>query len=176
MKAARIHQFGGPEVLTYEDVADPKPRKDHVLVRVKACSLNHLDIWVRKGLPGVNLPHILPFRRHHRAAAGSIAGSCGGAGRSPRHPVSRAGAWRAAHGQTQRRGQDAFVGGDPWLGLGHLLGQDRHAHSLRDDDRADRDGVGRQPRHRRRLCAAGPLEVEDGVRLKERFAPSRSSF
>ena len=59
MKAARIHQFGGPEVLTYEDVADPKPRKDHVLVRVKACSLNHLDIWVRKGLPGVNLPHIL---------------------------------------------------------------------------------------------------------------------
>jgi NADPH:quinone reductase-like Zn-dependent oxidoreductase len=59
MKAARIHQFGGPEVLTYEDVADPKPRKDQVLIRVRACSLNHLDIWVRKGLPGVNLPHIL---------------------------------------------------------------------------------------------------------------------
>jgi NADPH:quinone reductase-like Zn-dependent oxidoreductase len=59
MKAVRIHQFGGPEVLTYEDVADPKPRKDQVLVRVRACSLNHLDIWTRKGLPGVNLPHIL---------------------------------------------------------------------------------------------------------------------
>jgi NADPH:quinone reductase-like Zn-dependent oxidoreductase len=59
MKAVRIHQFGGPEVLTYEDVADPKPRKDQVLIRVRACSLNHLDIWVRKGLPGVNLPHIL---------------------------------------------------------------------------------------------------------------------
>jgi len=59
MKAVRIHQFGGPEVLTYEDVPDPLPRKDQVLVRVRACSLNHLDVWVRKGLPGVKLPHIL---------------------------------------------------------------------------------------------------------------------
>src|SRR5271169_2259980 len=59
MKAVRIHQFGGPEVLTYEDVPDPQPRKDQVLIRVKACSLNHLDVWVRKGLPGVKLPHIL---------------------------------------------------------------------------------------------------------------------
>jgi NADPH:quinone reductase-like Zn-dependent oxidoreductase len=59
MKAVRIHQFGGPEVLTYEDVADPQPRKDQVLVRVRACSLNHLDVWARKGLPGVTLPHIL---------------------------------------------------------------------------------------------------------------------
>jgi NADPH:quinone reductase-like Zn-dependent oxidoreductase len=59
MKAVRIHQFGGPEVLTYEDVPDPQHRKDQVLVRVKACALNHLDLWVRKGLPGVKLPHIL---------------------------------------------------------------------------------------------------------------------
>jgi NADPH:quinone reductase-like Zn-dependent oxidoreductase len=59
MKTVRIHQFGGPEVLTYEDVPDPQPRKDQVLVRVRACSVNHLDIWVRKGLPGVKLPHIL---------------------------------------------------------------------------------------------------------------------
>lgn len=59
MKAVRIHQFGGPEVLTYEDVTDPKPRKDQVLIQVKACALNHLDLWVRKGLPGVPLPHIL---------------------------------------------------------------------------------------------------------------------
>ena len=59
MKAVRIHEFGGPEVLRYEDVPDAKPRKDQVLVRVKACAMNHLDIWVRKGLPGVNLPHIL---------------------------------------------------------------------------------------------------------------------
>jgi NADPH:quinone reductase-like Zn-dependent oxidoreductase len=59
MKAVRIHQFGGPEVLTYEDVPDPKPRKDQVLVRVRACAMNHLDLFVRKGLPGINLPHIL---------------------------------------------------------------------------------------------------------------------
>jgi NADPH:quinone reductase-like Zn-dependent oxidoreductase len=59
MKAAVLHEFGGPEVLRYEDVPDPHPRKDQVLIRVKACALNHLDLWVRKGLPGVKLPHIL---------------------------------------------------------------------------------------------------------------------
>jgi NADPH:quinone reductase-like Zn-dependent oxidoreductase len=59
MKAVRIHRFGGPEVLTYEEIPDPQPRKDQVLVRVKACSLNHLDLWARQGLPGVKLPHIL---------------------------------------------------------------------------------------------------------------------
>jgi NADPH:quinone reductase-like Zn-dependent oxidoreductase len=59
MKAVRIHEFGGPEVLRYEDVPDPHLRKDQVLVRVKACAMNHLDLWVRKGLPGVKLPHIL---------------------------------------------------------------------------------------------------------------------
>jgi NADPH:quinone reductase-like Zn-dependent oxidoreductase len=59
MKAVRIHEFGGPEVLRFEDAPDPKPRKDEVLVRIRACAMNHLDIWVRKGLPGVTLPHIL---------------------------------------------------------------------------------------------------------------------
>jgi len=59
MKAVRIHEFGGPEVLRFEDIPDPRPRKDEVLVRVRACAMNHLDLWVRKGLPGVKLPHIL---------------------------------------------------------------------------------------------------------------------
>jgi NADPH:quinone reductase-like Zn-dependent oxidoreductase len=59
MKAVRFHKFGGPEVLIHEDVPDPTLRKDQILVRVKACALNHLDVWVRKGLPGVKLPHIL---------------------------------------------------------------------------------------------------------------------
>ncbi|MGH9556647.1 MAG: alcohol dehydrogenase catalytic domain-containing protein, partial [Terriglobales bacterium] len=58
MKALRFHEFGGPEVLKYEDVPDPTLRKDQVLVRVKACAMNHIDLWVRKGLPGVKLPHI----------------------------------------------------------------------------------------------------------------------
>ncbi|MGA7459077.1 MAG: alcohol dehydrogenase catalytic domain-containing protein, partial [Candidatus Korobacteraceae bacterium] len=59
MKAVRIHEFGGPEVLKYEDAPDPVLRKDHVLIRVRACALNHLDLWVRGGLRGVTLPHIL---------------------------------------------------------------------------------------------------------------------
>jgi NADPH:quinone reductase-like Zn-dependent oxidoreductase len=58
MKAAVIHEFGGPEVLRYEDVPNPKPRKDQVLVRVKACAMNHLDLWVRQGISPVRLPHI----------------------------------------------------------------------------------------------------------------------
>jgi NADPH:quinone reductase-like Zn-dependent oxidoreductase len=59
MKAVRLHEFGGPEVLRYEDAPDPQLQKDQVLLRVKACAMNHLDLWVRKGLPGVKLPHIL---------------------------------------------------------------------------------------------------------------------
>jgi len=58
MKAIRFHEFGGPGVLKHEDVPDPRPREDQVLVRVRACALNHLDLWIRKGLPGVKLPHI----------------------------------------------------------------------------------------------------------------------
>ncbi len=58
MKAVVFQEFGGPEVLLYREIPDPKFRQDQVLVRVKACALNHLDLWVRKGLPGVNLPHI----------------------------------------------------------------------------------------------------------------------
>ena len=58
MKAVRIHEFGGPEVLKFEDVPQPQLRKDQVLVRVKAVALNHLDLFIRKGLPNVKLPHI----------------------------------------------------------------------------------------------------------------------
>jgi NADPH:quinone reductase-like Zn-dependent oxidoreductase len=60
MKAARIHQHGGPEVLKYEDIPDPQIRANQVLVRVRACALNHLDLFVRAGIPGMkfNLPHI----------------------------------------------------------------------------------------------------------------------
>lgn len=56
MKAALFHEHGGTDVLRYEEIVTPKPESGEVLVRVKACSLNHLDIWVRKGLPGLKLP------------------------------------------------------------------------------------------------------------------------
>ena len=60
MKAILFRQHGGPEVLQYTDVPDPEPRPSEVLVRVRACALNHLDLWVRGGLPNVPipLPHI----------------------------------------------------------------------------------------------------------------------
>jgi zinc-binding alcohol dehydrogenase/oxidoreductase len=59
VKAVRIHEDGGPEVLRYEDAPDPTPGPGEVLVHVRAASLNHLDLWVRKGLPSVPKPRIL---------------------------------------------------------------------------------------------------------------------
>ena len=56
MKAVRFHRHGGPEVLKYEDAPDPKPSSDEILIRVKACALNHLDLWARNGLPNVEIP------------------------------------------------------------------------------------------------------------------------
>lgn len=59
MKAVRIHEDGGPEVLRYEDVEDPTPGPGDVLVALRAASLNRLDIWLRRGLPSVPKPRIL---------------------------------------------------------------------------------------------------------------------
>jgi NADPH:quinone reductase-like Zn-dependent oxidoreductase len=61
MKAVIFEQHGGPEVLKFTDVPDPKMKANEVLVEVRACALNHLDVWVRGGLPGIKipLPHIL---------------------------------------------------------------------------------------------------------------------
>ena len=56
MKAVRFHQHGGPEVLTFEDAPEPEPRAGHALVRVRACALNHLDIWQRRGIERVTIP------------------------------------------------------------------------------------------------------------------------
>ncbi len=70
MKAIRIHEDGGPEVLRYEDVPDPVPRSGEVLVELRAASLNHLDVWIRKGLPSVPKPRILGAD-----GAGVIAGT-----------------------------------------------------------------------------------------------------
>jgi NADPH:quinone reductase-like Zn-dependent oxidoreductase len=59
VKAIRIHEDGGSDVLCYEDVPDPKPGPGEVLVALRASGLNHLDVWIRKGLPSVPKPRIL---------------------------------------------------------------------------------------------------------------------
>ncbi len=59
MKAVRIHNDGGPEVLVLEEAPDPVPAAGEVLVRLRASALNHLDIWIRKGQPSVPKPRIL---------------------------------------------------------------------------------------------------------------------
>jgi len=70
MKAIRIHEEGGPEVLRYEEVPDPAPGAGEVLVELRAASLNHLDLWLRRGLPSVPKPRILGAD-----GAGVIAGT-----------------------------------------------------------------------------------------------------
>lgn len=61
MKAVVIRKHGGPEVLSYEEVPNPSPSKGHVIVKVGHCAVNHLDIWVRNGIAGkeVPFPHVL---------------------------------------------------------------------------------------------------------------------
>ncbi len=60
MKAIVFHHHGGPEVLKYEDVADPTPGPRDVVIQVKASGCNYNDLWARQGLPGMkfDLPHI----------------------------------------------------------------------------------------------------------------------
>jgi NADPH:quinone reductase-like Zn-dependent oxidoreductase len=60
MKAIVIHQHGDSSVLHYTEAPEPHLHHNEVLVRVRACALNHLDLWVRRGIPGVfiPLPHI----------------------------------------------------------------------------------------------------------------------
>jgi zinc-binding alcohol dehydrogenase/oxidoreductase len=59
VKAVRIHEDGGPDVLRYEDAPDPVAGPGEVLIGLRAASLNHLDIWLRRGLPSAPKPRIL---------------------------------------------------------------------------------------------------------------------
>jgi len=80
MNAVFISRHGGPEVLEYGEQPTPEPGRGELRIRVKACALNHLDIWVRQGLPGVEipLPHIL---------GSDIAGVVDKLGRGVTHPL-----------------------------------------------------------------------------------------
>lgn len=71
MRAVILKAFGGVENLELRTVPDPVPGPGEVLLRVRACALNHLDLWIREGLPGskVKIPHIL---------GSDVAGEAGG--------------------------------------------------------------------------------------------------
>src|SRR5205809_3555733 len=56
MYAVRFHDHGGPEVLRYEEAPEPELNPGEVLVRVRACALNFLDVWERRGLEHVTIP------------------------------------------------------------------------------------------------------------------------
>src|SRR3954470_1442531 len=74
MKAVRFHRHGGPEVLVYEDAPEPVLAPGEVLVRIRACALNRIDVWGRRGRPGLTipLPHI-----PGSDIAGEVEGSAG---------------------------------------------------------------------------------------------------
>src|SRR5688500_17164810 len=60
MFTIRFHEHGDPSVLRYEEAPDPVPSAGRAIVRVRACAINHLDLWQRRGIPRVRipLPHI----------------------------------------------------------------------------------------------------------------------
>ncbi|ETS73049.1 hypothetical protein PFICI_15224 [Pestalotiopsis fici W106-1] len=60
MKAVVLHGHGGPEALSYEDIADPVPKVNEVVIRLVATALNHVDIDVRNGTSGVESIQLLP--------------------------------------------------------------------------------------------------------------------
>jgi NADPH:quinone reductase-like Zn-dependent oxidoreductase len=130
MIAVRFHQHGAPDVLPYEEAPDPDLAPGDVLVRVRACALNHLDLWARRGLPNIRIPmpHI---------AGSDIAGEVIGSeatdvaiGRRVMLQLKRL---------TNRRGVDVViehVGEATWpKSVRPLAGPGRTAGHLRRDDR-----------------------------------------
>jgi alcohol dehydrogenase len=94
MKAAVIEQQGGLENLVYRDWPDPIAQTGEVLVRVRACGMNHLDIFVRRGMPGFPVP--MPFISGGDIAGEIVALGPGSVGwkvgdRVAVHPVTRRG-------------------------------------------------------------------------------------
>ena len=77
MKAAWFRQYGGPEVLTYEDAPDPEPAPGEVLVRVRSAGVNHVDLDIRAGVSrfSVSFPHILGLEYAGEVAAVRQPGS-----------------------------------------------------------------------------------------------------
>lgn len=82
MKAALFREFGGPDVLRIDQVDTPEPGPGQVRIAVRAAALNHLDLWARRGLPGIPLPHI-----GGSDIAGTIDRPGEGVSREPGEPV-----------------------------------------------------------------------------------------
>jgi NADPH:quinone reductase-like Zn-dependent oxidoreductase len=80
MKAVRFHRHGDPGVLVYEDAPDPAPAEGRAIVRVHACSMNHLDLWERRSIDRVEIP--LPH-----VSGSDIAGVVVDAGGGPSQPA-----------------------------------------------------------------------------------------
>ena len=59
MKAVRLYEHGDEKVLIWEDIPLPEIKEDQILVKIKAAAINHLDIWIRKGIPGISLPMVI---------------------------------------------------------------------------------------------------------------------
>ena len=55
MQAVQFSEHGDTDVIEYGEFPDPEPADDEVLLDVKAAALNHLDVWTRRGLPGIDL-------------------------------------------------------------------------------------------------------------------------
>ena len=118
MQAWRVEKHGGVEALGLVQLATPVPGPMEVLVRVEAVGLNHLDIWVRKGVPGHNFP--LPL-----TPGCDIAGTIAGFG-----PGAEQGALRRSTCRTQPRDSrgrcEACLGGmDPLCRHYGILGETR---------------------------------------------------
>jgi len=116
VKALYFMEHGGPEVLRYDDVPEPEPGPGQALIRVKCVALNHLDIWIRKGLPGLELPkpHI---------GGSDVAGVVAGYGPGASGPAA---------GTAVVVDPGVVLGEDPWTWAGeesvsphyHILGED----------------------------------------------------
>ncbi len=61
MKAVRLHKFGDPDVLVYEDAPKPEPKDGEVLIKVAAAGVNPVDAMVEKGAMEKEVPHSLPL-------------------------------------------------------------------------------------------------------------------
>ena len=185
MKAIRIHEDGGPEVLRYEDAPDPEPGEGEVLIRLRAASLNRLDLWVRRGLPSVPKPRILGAdgagvvealgaRRQRLRARRAGRDQPGRRARVEDHGHRRAHR-RHARRADRRPGRERLSA----RGRARLRGGGRVPARLRDRlpdarhegrARGGRVGarVGRRQRHRQRVARAG-----EGARRAGRSRPRR---